>query len=95
MATAMRMIRTGSHKRPEYRLVVIHKERANKGGVIEYLGYYLLRREPEEFKLNDERVLYWLTVGAEPTATAKSLLKKAGIWAKHIVAKAAHKKKAA
>jgi small subunit ribosomal protein S16 len=38
--------------------------------------------DPAAVKINEERALYWLSVGAQPSDTARGLLKKQGIWEK-------------
>lgn len=82
MATSMRLLRTGTNKRPMYRLVVIDKSRANKGGIIENLGMVDISAKETKHAVKEERALAWLRLGAEPTDTAKGILKGAGIWAK-------------
>ena len=49
------------------------------GRAIEEIGYYNPRTEPATIDLNEERALYWLEVGAQPTDTVRSLLKKSGV----------------
>jgi small subunit ribosomal protein S16 len=51
------------------------------GRIIEALGYYLplMPREQEQLKLNAERISYWLSVGAQPSETVTSMLKRTGI----------------
>ena len=90
MATSMRLLRTGTKKRPVYRLVVIDKARANKGGIIENLGMVDVRAKETTHAVKEDRALAWLKLGAEPTDSVKGLLKGAGIWAKWGANKAAH-----
>ncbi len=78
----MRLQRTGTTKRPAYRLVVIDKARANKGGIIENLGMVDLLGKETVHKIDEGRVIAWIQKGAAPSETAKGVLKKAGIWAK-------------
>ena len=102
MATSMRLLRTGTKKRPVYRLVVIDKSRANKGGIIENLGMVDVSRDQVKHAMKEDRALAWLKDGAQPTDSVKTLLKGAGIWAKwhsnkaaaSVAAKAASKPKA-
>jgi small subunit ribosomal protein S16 len=88
VATSMRLLRTGTTKRPVYRLVVIDKSRANKGGIIENLGMVDVSAKETKHAVKEDRTLAWLKQGAEPTDTVKGLLKGAGIWAKWTVNKA-------
>jgi len=64
MATALRLLRTGTTKRPCYRMVVIDQARANKGAIIENLGSVPVLRASDQAQLNVERVKYWVGVGA-------------------------------
>jgi small subunit ribosomal protein S16 len=85
----MRLLRTGTTKRPMYRLVVIDKSRANKGGIIENLGMVDVSAKDTRHAVKEDRTLAWLKLGAEPTDTVKGLLKGAGVWAKWTSNKAA------
>jgi small subunit ribosomal protein S16 len=72
----------GSKKRPFYRIVVADSRAPRDGRFVEVLGTYNPRTEPIEVKVDPERLHVWLTQGAEPTDTVKSLLKKKGLLAK-------------
>src|SRR4249920_1323454 len=86
----MRLLRTGTTKRPVYRLVIIDKARANKGGIIENLGMVDISAKETKHAVKEDRTLAWLKTGAEPTESVKGLLKSTGTWAKWTVNKAAH-----
>jgi small subunit ribosomal protein S16 len=73
----IRLARAGARKKVCYRVVVIEGERARDGRFVEILGSYNPRREPPELVLKHERVAYWIGVGAKPSETVRSLLKKA------------------
>ena len=73
---AMRLTRIGSKKRPFYRIVVIEKRKARNGRFLEVLGQYKPLSNPAEIELNSERAQYWLSKGAEPSETVRSILKK-------------------
>ncbi len=73
----IRLARTGARKKVSYRLVVADKENARNGRFVEILGSYNPRREPAELVVNRERAAYWIKVGAQPSETVRSLLKKA------------------
>jgi len=66
---------------PTYRLVAANSRYPRDGRIIESLGFYLplLRKEDQQLKLNAERVTYWLGVGAQPSETVVSLIRRAGI----------------
>lgn len=70
MALKIRLSRGGAKKRPYYRIVVADSHKARDGRFIERLGTYnpLLPREHEErVTLKEERIKYWLGVGAKPS----------------------------
>ena len=73
---AMRLTRIGSKKRPFYRIVVIDKRKARNGRFLEVLGQYNPLANPAQINLNSERAQYWLSKGAEPSETVRSILRK-------------------
>ena len=81
MAVVLRLKRFGRLNHPTYRLVAADSRAKHDGRIIETLGFYLpkLQRVGEQFKLNAERVKHWLSVGAQPSETAVTLIKKSGI----------------
>ena len=72
----IRLARLGSKKRPFYRIVVIDKRRARNGRFLEILGQYNPIANPTQIEINPERVQYWLSKGAEPSETVRSILRK-------------------
>jgi len=72
----MRLSRIGSKKRSYYRIVVIDKRRARNGRFLEVLGRYSPIANPEQVEINAERAQYWLSKGAAPSETVRSILKK-------------------
>lgn len=79
MAVKIRLKRMGAKKRPFYRLVVADSRAARDGAFIECIGYYNPIAEPAEIEIDEEKALDWLRKGAQPSETAKSLLKRTGI----------------
>lgn len=77
MAVVIRLQRIGKPKQAYYRLVAVEKSRGPHGKPLEVLGHYNPRKEKSKEKavLNQERVDYWLKVGAKPSETASSLIK--------------------
>jgi small subunit ribosomal protein S16 len=67
----------GSRNKPFYRLVATDTRSGTQGRFLETLGWYDPKQENENFKLKLDRVDYWLSVGAQLSDTAKSLIKKA------------------
>ncbi len=81
MSVKLRLKRFGRLNHPTYRVVVADARAKRDGRIIETLGFYLpkLQREGEQWKLNTERVQYWLGVGAQPSETVESLIKRSGV----------------
>ncbi|HJS58968.1 MAG TPA: 30S ribosomal protein S16 [Vicinamibacteria bacterium] len=74
---SIRLRRTGSTKRPYYRVVVADSQAWRDGRFVETLGHYDPRKQPAVVKIDQERAKYWIEKGARPSDTVKSLLKKA------------------
>jgi small subunit ribosomal protein S16 len=72
----LRLARKGAKKVPYYRLVAADSRAPRGGRFIEQLGVYDPTRTPVEFKVDDERVQYWLGVGAQPSETVGQLLRR-------------------
>ncbi len=79
MATRIRLKRTGSRHQPHFRVVVMEQRKSRDGRSIEEIGYYNPRTDPATIDINEERALYWLGVGAQPSETVRSLLEKSGV----------------
>ena len=73
----LRLTRRGAKKRPFYRIVAADSRSPRDGRIIEQLGYYNPVSEPDELKVDLERVDYWLSTGAQPSDTVASLIKRA------------------
>ena len=69
----------GAHKKPFYRVVVADSRSPRDGKFIEEIGYYNPLTDPADIKINGEKAQAWISKGAQPTETVKSLLKKSGI----------------
>ena len=61
----IRLSRTGARKQPQYRVVVIEKERARNGRPVEVVGTYNPRTSPASIELKRERIDYWVSKGAQ------------------------------
>ncbi len=61
----IRLTRTGARKQPQYRVVVIEKERARNGRPVEVVGTYNPRTNPASIDLKRERIDYWVSKGAK------------------------------
>ncbi len=79
MAVRIRLKRMGAKKRPFYRVVVADSRAARNGRFIDTLGYYNPIAEPVEIEIDAEKALSWLEKGAQPSDTARALLRKSGV----------------
>lgn len=74
----IRLSRTGKKKQPSYRVVVADIEAKRDGRVVERIGHVNPLEEPTQFLIEEDRALYWLSVGAQPTDAVRLLLEKQG-----------------
>jgi small subunit ribosomal protein S16 len=74
----IRMQRHGRRHRPFYRINAIDQRTRRDGKVIEHLGWFdpIAKDESKQVQLNDERIRYWLSVGAQPSDTVRDMLAK-------------------
>jgi small subunit ribosomal protein S16 len=82
MSVKIRLARAGRKKVPFYRIVVATVTSARDGKFIELLGVYnpLVKEDSADcFKINAERVQYWIGVGAKPTERVAILLNKMNV----------------
>lgn len=77
MAVRIRLTRMGRKKQPFYRVVVADSEAKRDGKFLDIVGTYDPMQEPAAITFNDEKLQEWMGRGALPTATVKSLIKKA------------------
>lgn len=78
MALVIRLRQQGSRNRQTFRLVVTEKTNPRDGKYIEMLGWYNpLAGEGKEYKVDQERVLFWLNNGAQLSEKARSLVSRA------------------
>jgi small subunit ribosomal protein S16 len=82
VAVKIRLKRMGKIRAPYYRIVVADSRTKRDGRVIEEIGQYHPTEEPSVIKIESERALYWLGVGAQPTEQVAALLKLTGDWGK-------------
>ena len=76
----IRLMRRGAAKRPFYRVVVADSRSPRDGRFIENIGRYHPMEDPSLVEIDEERALYWLGHGAQPTPQVQNLLKVQGIW---------------
>ncbi|MEJ2108219.1 MAG: 30S ribosomal protein S16 [Acidiferrobacteraceae bacterium] len=81
MAVKIRLARHGAKKKPFYRIVVADSESPRDGKFLENVGTYDPLYDPAKITLKSERIQYWMTQGAKPTDTVRTLLIKEGFFA--------------
>lgn len=79
MAVHIRLRRMGKKKQPFYRIVAIDSRVARDGKYLDNIGTYNPRMEPAAVQLDNARVTYWLSKGAKPSDTVRSLLRRQGL----------------
>ncbi len=82
MSVRIRLSRGGSKKRPFYKVVAADQRAPRDGRFIERLGSYnpmLPQDHADRFVINEERVKYWLSQGAQPTERLEKLLSNLGL----------------
>jgi small subunit ribosomal protein S16 len=72
----IRLTRMGSKKRPFFRVVVVEGKAARDGAFTESLGYYNPRRNPEVLELDRARYEHWVSKGAQPSHTLRTLVSR-------------------
>ena len=73
---SIRMTRVGSKKKPYFRLVVSEARSAIQSDVIDNVGTYNPRSKPAKVEINKERIQHWLSKGAKPSDSVRTLLAK-------------------
>lgn len=79
----LRLTRLGRRKVPFYRIAAMENLSKRDGKAVAYLGTYNpLAEDDKQVVLKEEEILKYLTNGAQPTETVRSILTKAGVWEK-------------
>ena len=78
----IRLTRTGRKLDPSYRIVVADSRSPRDGRYIEQVGFFDPNMKVDGIKLDEEKILNWLSKGAVPSETVKSILTNNGIWKK-------------
>ena len=80
MLVKLRLMRMGRRHAPTYRIVAIDSRMRRDGRFLEILGHYNPRTSGDpEIVVKDDRTAYWLGVGAQPSETVRSLLRRSGM----------------
>lgn len=82
MAVRLRLRRVGKKKMPVYHIVAADSRMARSGKFLEIVGRYDPLQHPLQVSTKDDRVFHWLSVGALPTDTVRSLFQQTGLWLK-------------
>ena len=72
----VRLQRRGTKKTPHHRIVVADRARAQSGRVLETLGYYNPMYDPPSFSLNEARLAFWISSGAQVSDAVANLVKR-------------------
>jgi len=83
VSVKLRLRRIGRKKIPVYSIVAADQRNARDGRYIEDIGRYFPLREPAEVRLEEDRALYWLENGAQPSDTVRSILRRRGLLLHH------------
>jgi small subunit ribosomal protein S16 len=75
----IRLRRIGRKKAPVYRIVVADSQSPRDGKFIEIIGQYAPRQSEGGLSVKEDRANYWMNVGAQPSDTVRSLLRRAGV----------------
>ena len=76
----IRLMRVGKKKQPSYRVVVADSRSPRDGRIIEAIGNYQPRQDPVGIAIDNDRAVYWLEKGAQPSEQVKRLLRLTGAW---------------
>jgi small subunit ribosomal protein S16 len=79
VAVHIRLRRTGTTRKPAYRVVVADSRAARDGRFIEVIGHYNPLTNPPLIKIEAEKAVAWIKKGAQPSNTVKHLLARAGV----------------
>lgn len=75
----IRLRRVGSTHQAHYRVVIADKESPRDGRFIEIVGHYNPRTKPSTIEFKEDRIFYWLGVGAQPSESVEKLFKVVGL----------------
>ncbi|NUM70002.1 MAG: 30S ribosomal protein S16 [Ignavibacteriaceae bacterium] len=75
----LRLQRMGKKRQPVYKIVAVDARSPRDGKFLEDLGQYNPTKDPHFINIKEDRAIYWLNNGAQPTDTVNSLLRKTGV----------------
>ena len=83
MPARIRLQRKGKKGQPFYQIVIADGRAPRDGKYIERIGTYNPLTIPAEITIDDERAIYWLQAGAQPTDTVRNILSYKGVLLKN------------
>jgi small subunit ribosomal protein S16 len=78
----IRLRRVGRKKQPSYRIVVANQRSPRDGRYIEVIGFYNPRTQPHTMTVKEDRALYWLNTGAQPSDAVRRIFEQLGTMAR-------------
>jgi small subunit ribosomal protein S16 len=87
VSVKIRLTRTGRKKQPYYRIVVMDSRVRRDGAYVDQIGIYQPKRQPAVVNIEDEKALLWLSRGAIPSDTVRTLLSQRGLMLRHDLTK--------
>ena len=72
----IRLQRKGTKKAPHHRIVVTDRSRSQRGRVLETVGYYDPSYDPPKFSLEESRLVFWMSSGAQVSDAVSALVKR-------------------
>ena len=79
MSVKIRLSRAGRKKNPFYRIVVMDSRSRRDGAYVDQIGVYQPNNKGSQVELKDEKAMDWLSKGAIPSDTVRSILSRSGI----------------
>ena len=79
----IRLMRMGMKGAPSYRVVVADARSPRDGRIVENIGWYNPLTEPSTITIDADRAKHWLSVGAQPSESVRSLLVRSGVVERH------------
>ena len=83
----LRLTRIGRKKQPYYRIIAVDSRKKRDGAFLDLIGYYHPLEDPAGLKIDADKALKWLRVGAQPSNTVRSLLRRQGVWYRFLLEK--------
>ena len=79
----IRLRRVGLKRQPSYRIVIADQRSSRDGRFIEIIGHHNPRTRPNTDIVQEERALYWLSKGAQPSESVKRIFGRTGTWERY------------